>query len=38
MAVGQVAFEKIKEMWIAPNLLVHFETVPMPQETIVLLK
>ena len=25
-------------MWIAPNLLVHFETVPMPPETIVLLK
>ena len=34
----QVTFEKIKEMWIAPKLLVHFETVPMLSEAIALLE
>ena len=32
----QVTFEKIKETWIAPNLLVHFETVVILPEAIAL--
>ena len=33
----QVAFQKIKEMWIVPNLL-HFETVSISPETTALLE